>query len=222
MSHSNTTFDNLPDEKQQRIIDEATREFAEYGYHQASVNRIVTRLGIAKGSLFKYFGTKQGLFEHLFDRAVAQFKGPLKAARGASPDRDVFRGIEQSLLAGVNFIESHPMIYRIYLKMLFQENFPMREKFLTEVRKASAKYLRPMVEQGIASGQLRPDLDTDMAIHLLDSVMDRFLQSWSVPHLDGGIGLYQASREDVINKAAAVTDMLRCGLGNTASAGDKA
>lgn len=213
MAQKQNTFENLPDDKRERVLAEATREFAEHGYHQASVNRIVGRLSIAKGSLFKYFGNKQGLFEYLFGHAVAEFKKPLKHIRDTTSDKDFFERIELSLLAGVEFIDAHPHIYRIYLKMLFQENFPLRETFLTKVRQGSAKYLRPLVAEAIASGQLRHDIDPDVAVFHLDSVMDRFLQSYAVPHLDGDMGLHQASPETIQTHAREVTDFLRRGLG---------
>jgi len=215
MTSAQKTFENLPDEKRDRVLTEATLEFAEHGYHQASVNRIVGRLGIAKGSLFKYFGNKQGLFEYLFGHAVTQFKKPLKDIRDATSGEDFFERIEKSLLAGVKFIEAHPLIYRIYLKMLFQENFPLRDKFLSEVRQASAKFLRPLITEAIESGQLRADIDLNMTVFHLDSVMDRFLQACAVPSLDGGAGLFGADRTTIENKARAVTDFLRHGLGVT-------
>ncbi|NDV17919.1 TetR family transcriptional regulator [Pseudodesulfovibrio sp. JC047] len=206
------TFENLPKEKQERVLREATSEFAEHGYHQASVNRIVTRVGIAKGSLFKYFGTKQGLFDYIFSHAVTQFKQPLKHIRDTTSDKDFFERIEKSLLAGVDFIEAHPHIYRIYLKMLFQENFPMRDKFLGEVRRRSTKYLRPLITAAMESGELRKDLDPDMAVFYLDSVMDRFFQAHTVPALDGPITLYNTDRQTTEAKAHAITEMLRRGL----------
>ena len=215
MTKPSDTFENLPEEKQQRVLDEATMEFAEHGYHGASVNRIVARLSIAKGSLFKYFGSKEGLFEHLFSHAVAQFKQPLKQVREETKGQDLFLRVERALLAGVRFIDGHPLIYRIYLKMLFQENFPLREKFLSQVRLASAKYLRPMVLEAMETGQLRPDLDPDMVVFHLDSVMDRFLQAWAVPDLDGGTGLYRANADTVQTRARAVADILRHGLAAT-------
>jgi AcrR family transcriptional regulator len=215
MAVPQNTFENLPDKKRERVLAEATQEFAKHGYHQASVNRIVERLGIAKGSLFKYFGNKQGIFEYIFGHAVNQFKKPLKDIRDSTSGKDFFERIEKSLLAGAAFITAHPHIYRIYLKMLFQEDFPLRNTFLAEVRQASTKFLRPLVDQGIESGQLRNDLDPEMAVFHLDSVMDRFLQSYAVAHLDGGIGLYKADHELLKNKARAVTDFLRHGLGTT-------
>ena len=52
------TFQNLPPHKQQRVLDEALSEFARRGYARASLNALVRRLGIAKGSIFQYFRTR--------------------------------------------------------------------------------------------------------------------------------------------------------------------
>ena len=60
-----TTFLNLPEAKQARIIEAALAEFADKGYPQASLNVIVARSGIAKGSLYQYFTDKTG-FSSIF------------------------------------------------------------------------------------------------------------------------------------------------------------
>lgn len=208
MPQNSKTFDNLPDDKRQRVLTEATQEFAEHGYHQASINRIVDRLGIAKGSLFKYFGNKQGLFEHIFGHAVTSFKKPLKLIRD-TPGLDFFERIERSLVTGGEFVQAHPHLYSIYLKMLFNENFPLRERFLGEIRGAHAKYLRQLVESGIREDHLPATLDVDMAVYHLHAVMDRFLQGHAVPSLETGIETPHATLPD---KARALTDFLRHGL----------
>lgn len=211
MPNTKKTFENLPDEKRERVLSEATREFADHGYHQASVNRIVSRLGIAKGSLFKYFGNKQGLFEYLFSHAVSQFKKPLKEIRD-NQEKDFFLQIEKSFIASGTFIDDHTHIYNIYLKMLFNESFPLRKQFLGEIRGAHAKFLRQLIDDGISSGQLHRDLDRDNAVFNLHSTLDRFLQSHAVPSLDDGIAPTDQTLED---KARSVTDFLRHGLGNS-------
>ncbi len=50
------TFLNLPETKRRRITDVAVKEFAAQGYAGASINRMIDRLQIAKGSIFQYFG----------------------------------------------------------------------------------------------------------------------------------------------------------------------
>ena len=48
--------------KRSKIIDVAMKHFAEQGYHAARVGDMATELGIAKGSIFQHFGSKDGLF----------------------------------------------------------------------------------------------------------------------------------------------------------------
>ncbi|MCC0673356.1 TetR/AcrR family transcriptional regulator [Clostridioides sp. ES-S-0145-01] len=48
-------------------------EFATYGYTNSSTNRIVKSSGISKGSLFKYFSTKEELYFFILDAVTADF-----------------------------------------------------------------------------------------------------------------------------------------------------
>ena len=49
------TFFNLPEDKRALICKVALEEFGEYTFDQASINRIVAKAGIAKGSFYQYF-----------------------------------------------------------------------------------------------------------------------------------------------------------------------
>ncbi|MCA1987383.1 MAG: TetR/AcrR family transcriptional regulator, partial [Desulfovibrio sp.] len=59
------TFAKIDPEKRARILEASLQEFAEYGYAQASINRVVQRCAIAKGSIFQYFSSKEGLFAYV-------------------------------------------------------------------------------------------------------------------------------------------------------------
>jgi AcrR family transcriptional regulator len=209
-------FKKLEIDKQERILDTAVEEFATHGFRQASVNRMVQKLGIAKGSIFQYFGTKEGLFHVVFDHAVGLVRRSLRQVKQHTAETGFFERIRQSLIAGTQFIDQHPRIYRIYLKMVFQEDFPLRAEFLQQVHLFSAEYLRPQVEAGIASGDLRPDLDIDATVFFLDALMDRFLQAYCVSFLDAGSGLYQAPRSQMEQRLEEFIQLLRKGMGEEA------
>lgn len=217
MEAARDTFKNLDSSKQEKVLDAAIDEFAEHGFNLASMNRMVQRLGIAKGSLFQYFGSKEGLFRFVFDHAVNLVRRSLRKAKQESADGDFFDHIHRSLLAGIDFIDSHPRVYQIYLKMLLQENFPLRAQFLQRVRLFSAEYLTPLVEIGIARGDLRKDFEISMVVFFLDALLDRFLQAYCVSFLDAGAGFYQASPQQVQHRAHEFIRMLRLGLGSPVS-----
>jgi len=207
------TFNNLDEGKKVKILDAAVDEFSRHGFRQASVNRIVERIGIAKGSLFQYFGSKEGLFKVIFSYAVELVRLSLRQVKKETGRADFFERIKQSLLAGIRFIERHPKVYRIYLKMIFQEDFPLRAEFLQQVHLFSAEYLRPVVEAGIERGDLRACVDSDMAVFMLDALMDRFLQAYCVPFLDAGADIYQAPAEELERKVNEFIELLRTGMG---------
>lgn len=217
---SKNTFNRLDETKKSKILDAAVEEFAHHGFRQASVNRMVERIGIAKGSLFQYFGSKEGLFKVIFDYAVELVRQSLREVKKETSNADFFQRIKESTLAGIRFIERHPRIYRIYLKMIFQEDFPLRTEFLQKVHLFSAEYLRPVVEAGISRGDLRADIDVETAVFMLDALMDRFLQAYCVPFLDAGTHIYQAPRDELERKVDEFIKLLWIGMGATAGPGE--
>jgi TetR/AcrR family transcriptional regulator len=59
-------FENLNNQKKERIINAALAEFAQKNYDDASTNNIVTTAQIGKGMLFHYFGNKKNLYLYLY------------------------------------------------------------------------------------------------------------------------------------------------------------
>jgi len=211
-AYARTTFTKLPPDKQESILQVAIDEFSRWGYEQASINRMVGRLGIAKGSIFQYFGSKKNLYFHIFEYAVVLVRRSLKRVKAETEGEGFFIRLTKSLQAGVYFIQRYPRIYQIYLKMLFQEDFPFRGDLLRTIRLFSIDYLRPIVEEGIKRGELRQDLDPEVAAFFLDAVLDRFLQAYCVAYMDSGLGLFQANEEVLQARIQDCVEIVRLGM----------
>ncbi len=206
------TFLNLPEAKQARIIEAALSEFADKGYPQASLNTIVARSGIAKGSLYQYFADKTGIFLYIFDFAISLVRRLLIQVKESSLEEDFFIRLEKSLLAGVAFIQQHPKIYGIYLKILFDQQAPQRQELLQKVRQFSAEYLQSLLRQGLARGELRPDLPLATTTFLLDALLDRFLQAATLPAFDVTLGLDTVAEAEMHRRVKELIDLLKHGL----------
>jgi AcrR family transcriptional regulator len=211
-TYVNPTFAKLPSEKQERVLDGAIEEFSRWGYEKASINRMVGRIGIAKGSIFQYFGSKKNLYFHIFEYAVALVRRSLKGVKAETEGENFFIRLAKSLRAGIFFIQRYPRIYQIYLKMLFQEDFPFRADLLRTIRLFSMDYLRPMVEEGMNRGDLREDLDPQVAAFLLDAVMDRFLQAYCIAYMDSGLDLFQANEKVILERIEDCVEIVRLGM----------
>ena len=207
------TFQNLSESKQERITRVAIDEFSEKGFYGTSINALVQRLGIAKGSIFQYFGDKHGLFRFIFNTSIERVKKYLKTVRDETVEEDLFFRLEKTLEAGVAFIEKHPAIYKLYLKILFEPQIPYRQEMLLSLREYSLEYIQSLLETAQQRAEIRSDIHSEQAAFMIDAVMDRFLQARTIAHLDAGVGLYHADSHEVQQRIAELVDMIRQGMG---------
>jgi TetR/AcrR family transcriptional regulator len=206
------TFINLPEEKKNRIIETAIQEFADKGFTGASINTMVGRLNISKGSIFQYFNNKTSLFYYVFDYAVGLVKRTLVQVKEETKEEEVFERIRKSLLAGIEFIQKHPHIYRIYLNLQLGKEIPFRSELIHKIRLFSAEYLTSLLKQGMERQEISPALNLNQAVFLVDAVLDRFLLAYTVPYLSWEEKIYKAPKKTVEEWAAGLTELLRKGL----------
>lgn len=67
------TFLRLPAEKRNRFLDAAWDEFTAVPYAEASINKIIQRAGIPRGSFYQYFTDKSDLFSYLLENMCKSF-----------------------------------------------------------------------------------------------------------------------------------------------------
>ena len=212
LANPKNTFCNLPAEKQQRIISIAVEEFAANGYQKASLNNVVKRSGIAKGSLYQYFENKEGLFLHIFESFTQLVKDAANAALATVPAADFFAQLEAIIWAGIRFIDTHPEYFQIYLRVLFEQDVPRREELVSRVRLFPMEYMGPLCEAGQINGTIRADVEPAMAVFIVDAALERFLQAYAKPYLDGGLDLMNKKEQQLQEAVAVMITVLRTGL----------
>jgi AcrR family transcriptional regulator len=112
-----------------RLIEAAAGEFGERGYHDAAITGITQRAGVALGTFYTYFASKEEVFRALvkeMSRATRQHVA--EAVKGA-PDRLAAERI--GLEAFIAFVRKHPELYRIIEEAQFVAHDAYREHYLT-------------------------------------------------------------------------------------------
>ncbi len=96
------TFFRLPEAKRARILESAWEEFTTVAYVDVSINRIIQKAQIPRGSFYQYFEDKSDLFFFLMGQSRTQFielfRHELKRARGDL--FDMMLGVYDALLQG--------------------------------------------------------------------------------------------------------------------------
>src|ERR1700716_3667102 len=152
--------------KRARIVEEAIRHFAERGYSAARVEDIAAQLGIAKGSVFQHFKSKDGLFFEAYKKAVQSFPKYMQAPP-ETLDRGFFDLLRYWLERTENMVRDNWSSYRIYLVGNYGTDLSLRREINRFLVAEDPYGWRDFVSFGVKRGELRPDLDGDMIGSLL-------------------------------------------------------
>ena len=133
-----------------KLLEAAAQEFGERGYHDAAITGITQRAGVALGTFYTYFESKEELFRALVrDMSRATRAHVAEAVKGA-PDRLAAERI--GLAAFIAFVREHPELYRIIEEAQFVAEDAYREHYLTFVegyrRNLSAARARAEISEG--------------------------------------------------------------------------
>lgn len=214
LSPPTDTFSKLPSDKRSKIEAALVSEFAAKGYQKASLNAVVSAVGIAKGSLYQYFANKEASFLYVFDLFTQMVKAMVqRPAGGEQPGLGLWAALRRTILSGVDFIDTYPDFYQLYLNVLFEHEVPQRQELISRVRVFSREYFGPLVVQGQGQGTVAAGVPVAMVVFLIDAALDRFLQGYARSYLDGGLGLAAKDRAALVGEIDLLIAALQHGLG---------
>lgn len=163
-----STFDNIPLEKRNRILNVATKEFANKGFENANINNIAKEAGVSVGSLYKYFSTKQDLFLMTVHMGVNSLEQVL--VNYMESDDSVSVKLEKIIreiqMTSRNFSEQ----IKLYNEMTVEGNAELVKQISVDMETVSSKTYSALIKQGQENGEIRKDIDCSMAAFMLDNL----------------------------------------------------
>ena len=199
--------------KRARIIDTAMRHFAEHGFEAARVGDMADELGIAKGSIFQHFGSKDGLFFEVYKKAARSFSHylnvPSEIRQGG-----FFEILRYWLVRTEHFVHEDWIPYRIYLLGNYGTSLALKHE-INRFTTSEDPYGRvEFVRWGLNRGELRKDLDVEVIVSIVDWMVERFQDALVTEELDPGLfrraGAAAEKKEARINQ---FLDILRRAIG---------
>jgi TetR/AcrR family transcriptional regulator len=172
--------------KRSRIVELAMQHFAQNGYHAAKVGDMAAALGIAKGSIFQHFGSKDGLFFEVYKRAVRSFPKYLDAPPEVRIN-GFFEVLHYWLLRTEHLLREDWIPYRISLLGNYGTDLALKREInrflVTEDPYGTVAFVR----FGLERRELRQDMDVEMIVSILDWTMERFQDALLTAELDPGL-----------------------------------
>lgn len=117
------TFLRLPEEKRNRFLDAAWEEFSRVPFTEASINKIVMRARVPRGSFYQYFTDKEELFFYLlgsmlehfyaeYNKILVRHEGDIFLTQMDCFDRVLLgRNLDPLFNRGVEMLRMNPMFF---------------------------------------------------------------------------------------------------------------
>ncbi len=158
-------FENLPDEKQNTIIDAALKIFATNGYKKASISDIATKAGISKAMVFHYFGTKKELYLYLIRLCYSIITNEIKE----NFNRNITDFFERITLASdikIAAMKKHTAILAFLTSIYFETDKEVRKDI--EVMLAEGeKFRNHLALDDLDTSKFKENIDVNLVMKML-------------------------------------------------------
>jgi TetR/AcrR family fatty acid metabolism transcriptional regulator len=162
-------------DKPQQIIDAAIRVFARNGYYNSRVSDIAREAGIASGTIYLYFKTKDEILVTLFREKMASW---VAFVRGEiASETDAVGRLRRLVHLHFSVLEQNADLAEVVQVELRQGHKFFRGASAHEVSSYFA-LIQSVLEEGMAAGHIRPDVPAKIATKMLFGAMDQMATSW--------------------------------------------
>ena len=166
--------ESCPD-KEVRILNAAINTFAEKGFEATRTREIAERAGIAEGTIFRYFKTKDAILERMVPLLIRVLKPgigkPLEDILILNPDDPIDRILAAMLKDRLKMIRENGRFIRSVLPELIHR-VPLLDQIRQNLLPLMEGYVAQVVQRGKARGELDESVDARLVmVQLLGFVL---------------------------------------------------
>ena len=210
--------DRTGGDKRERILAAAERIFARHGFFAARVSEIAKEAGVADGTIYLYFKSKDDLLISLFENRMRQVNDELRRAIAGCPPAEQLRAFIRAYL---QLVSDEPTAAEVLTIELRQSS-----KFMKEYDNPQfADFLRMLggiIADGQARGELDPAIPSHIAARMIFGMLDELALAWVLakqplksPAISGPAPGTRPKKFDIVRAADWVVALVTNGLDKT-------
>lgn len=147
----------------QKLYEAAVTLIAEQGFSATTVEEIAERAGVAKGTVYYNFASKNDLFEELLRHGVGLLTVSLRTAAEETEARGGSRveALDAMIRAGLVFIDRYPAFTQLYVAELWRTNRTWQSTLMV-VRREAVAVVETVLREGVERGELSAEIDVPL------------------------------------------------------------
>ena len=167
--------DPTPPAKRDAILRAAIDVFAERGFFNAQVADVARAAGVAAGTVYLYFRSKDDLLASIFERAMREaFAEGRTALAGVRDPAERLRVFARLHLAWLGRDRNLAIVFQVELR----QSVKFIERLSSSLLRDYLGQLRAAIVDGQRSGVFRPDVNATVAAKMFFGALDEMATNW--------------------------------------------
>jgi AcrR family transcriptional regulator len=186
-----------PDQRRQQLLAAATSVFARKGYRRASISDIIDRAGVARGTFYLYFKSKEQVFLAIVDDYHKKISLAITTTSEppAQPLTDPEGILRISFRRWLGFFAANRDATTVILKEASSID-PRFEKGFAELRRSAVDFFAARYRRFQELGIVRPSIRPVLMAHLLIGMFDELLNAFVLTDTDADLDALAAQLAD--------------------------
>jgi AcrR family transcriptional regulator len=151
-----------------KLYEAAVTLIAEQGFSATTVDEIAERAGVAKGTVYYNFASKNDLFEELLRHGVGRLTLSLRRAADETAAHGGSRvdAMDAMIRAGLEFIVRYPSFTQLYVAELWRTNRTWQDTLMT-ARQEAVAVVEKVLGEAVAAGEVSDEIDVPLTASAL-------------------------------------------------------
>jgi TetR/AcrR family fatty acid metabolism transcriptional regulator len=187
-------------EKYHRILEAAVKVFAEQGFFQSTVAQIAKQAGVADGTIYLYFKSKDDILVQFYEYRTRQvFERFRESVEQASTAIDKLRNLVRTHLREFQKDPNMAIVYQVET----HQHRPVAQESIKAMAKMYRDLIDEVVEQGQQEGTIRHNLFMGLVKRLINGAVDEVINAW----------IHTGRTYDLVSMADPLVDLFIAGIG---------
>jgi AcrR family transcriptional regulator len=202
------TFRRLDPERQQAVLDAILAEAAEHGPAELNIKSIAARAGVAVGSLYQYFGSREGLLNFTVEIVVRTTVDLFDMSRPYLVAMPLQEALTAYLSYGIEWSQTQGPFVRFFARAAYGGDPDLGARVVRPIADVMRVAVEEMLAHAQARGEVRADVDIAAAARVVNALLIAVGDAQLLPYLNT---YFQVTAPDVSPEralTAAVTLIL--------------
>jgi AcrR family transcriptional regulator len=206
------TFRRLDPHRQQAVLSAILDEAIEKGPTSINIKEVAARAGVAVGSLYSYFGNRDGLLDFAVELCVRYVTDMFNYYDTYLERMSLREALAAYLTGGVEWSQTQAGLVYFFVRAAYQGDPQMSERVVRPVADTMRHIMHGMLTRALERGEIRPDIDLEATARVVNALMITVGDSQIMPYLNT---YFQVTDEEVSPERLldALLDFILHGIG---------